>query len=223
MARWISKLTLNQTLGLFALLLGAVAVFATVYPGRTVTLNETDLLTATARAEDRVTPVELAGWIIEGRADYRLIDLRDEDAFGEYHIPNAENLPLVSLGELDASPTEKIVLYATGDLHAAQAWMLLRGRGLSGASTLQGGLEGWKDQVLFPLMPENPSPEAQARFEKAAHVATVFGGQPRTSSAGSDATAVDMSTLQATAASVAPPKLPQGGGSRGHHKTREGC
>ena len=222
MARWISKLTLNQTLGLGALLLGAVAVFANVYAGRTVTLHETELLTATARAEDHVTPTELAAWIIEGRADYRLIDLRAEDAFGEYHIPNAENLPLVSLGELDASPTEKIVLYATGDLHAAQAWMLLKGRGLSGASTLQGGLEGWKSEVLFPVMPENPSAEAQARFEKAAHVATVFGGQPRAISAGSDATVVDMSALQATS-SVAPPKLPQGGGSRGHHKTREGC
>jgi rhodanese-related sulfurtransferase len=222
MARWISKLTLNQTLGLVALLLGAVAVFASVYPGRTVTLHEADLLTATARAEDLVTPVELAAWLIEGRADYRLIDLRDEDAFGEYHIPNAENIPLVSLADLDAAPTEKIVLYATGDRHAAQAWMLLRGRGLSGASTLQGGLEGWKNEVLFPVMPENPSPEAQARFEKAAHVAEVFGGQPRASSAGSDATTVDMTALRA-ATSVAPPKLPQGSGSRGHHKTREGC
>ena len=129
----------------------------------------------------------------------------------------------MSLGELDASPIEKIVLYSTGDLHAAQAWMLLRGRGLSGASTLQGGLEGWKSEVLFPVMPANPSPEAQARFQKAAHVATVFDGQPRASSAGSDATAVDMSALKAAAASVAPPKLPQGGGSRGHQKTLEGC
>ena len=222
MARWISKLTLNQTLGLVAFLLGAVAVFAQVYPGRSVTLHETDLLTAAARADDHVSPTDLATWIIEGRADYRLIDLRDHDAFAEYHIPNAENLPLVSLAALDAAPGEKLVVYSSGDLHAAQAWMLLVGRGHRGATTLRGGIEGWKKDVLFPVRPEHPTSEEKAHFEKAAHVATVFGGQPRTSAAGSGAPAMDMSALQAATKSIAPPKLPHGGGAK-KHKSREGC
>jgi rhodanese-related sulfurtransferase len=223
MARWISKLTLNQALGLVALLLGAVAVFANVYPGRTVTVHETELLTATARAENHVPPAELAGWIIEGRADYRLIDLRDERAFGEYHVPTAENVPLTSLPEHGLLRNEKIVLYADGDLPAAQAWLLLRGRGYRGVYTLQGGLDGWKGQVLFPVMPERPGPEEQARFNQAAHVAKFFGGQPRAASGG-ETQLLDMSALQAATSAVAAPSLPAAGGRSGARKRpREGC
>ena len=56
---WLCKLGINRTLGLLALILGAVAIFAQVYPDRTVTVHEAELLTATARAEDHVPPVEL--------------------------------------------------------------------------------------------------------------------------------------------------------------------
>ena len=56
-------------------------------------------LTPYAQAALYVSLGVLAGWIVEGRADYRLIDLRDETAFGEYHVPTAENVPLTTLGE----------------------------------------------------------------------------------------------------------------------------
>lgn len=220
MARWISRLTLNQTLALVAFLLGAVAVFAQVYPGPSVTLHETDVLAASVREDDRVSPIALAGWIVEGRAGYRLIDLRDRAAYAEYHVPSAESLPLASLGELDAVPTERIVVYSEGDHQAAQAWMLLRGRGYRGVATLVGGLQGWKDDVLFPIMPESPSPETQARFEKAAHVAKLFGGQPRASAGGGEM--MDMATLKAASKVVAPPTPPKGGSGR-KRAAREGC
>jgi rhodanese-related sulfurtransferase len=221
---WLCKLGLNRALGLLALVLGAGALFAQVYPDRTVTVHETELLTASARAEDHVPPAELAGWIVEGRADYRLIDLRDEKAFAEYHVPTAENVPLTDLGEHGLLRNEKIVLYSDGDLPAAQAWLLLRGRGYQGVYTLQGGLEAWKNQVLFPVMPENPTPEEQARFEEAAHVAKLFGGQPRAAASGGEAQLVDMSALQAAAPAVAAPSLPAAGGAAGARKRpREGC
>ena len=220
---WLCRLGINRTLGIVALLLGAVALFAQVYPDRTVTVHETELLTASARAEDHVPPDELAGWIVEGRADYRLIDLRDEAAFAEYHVPTAENVPLTELAEAGLLRNEKIVLYADGDLPAAQAWLLLRGRGYQGVSTLQGGLAGWKDQVLFPVMPESPSPEEQARFDEAAHVAKFFGGQPRAAASGGDAQLLDMSALQASTPAVAAPSLPAAGGGQGRRGPREGC
>jgi hypothetical protein len=59
MSPWIPKLTLNQRLGLAALVLGALAVFANVVPGRTVKVNAKELLTDVARAEDHVAPAEL--------------------------------------------------------------------------------------------------------------------------------------------------------------------
>jgi rhodanese-related sulfurtransferase len=220
---WLCRLGLNRALGLLAFVLGAVAIFAQVYPDRTVTVHETALTTANIRGEAHVAPRELAGWIVEGRADYRLIDLRDEGAFDEYHVPTAENVPLSAIREHGLLRNEKIVLYADTDLLAAKAWILLRGRGYQGVYTLQGGLDAWKDQVLFPMMPESPTPGEQARFREAAHVAKFFGGQPRAAASGSEAQPLDMSTLQASAPAVAAPSLPAGGGGRGRRAPREGC
>jgi hypothetical protein len=57
--------------------------------------------------------------------------------------------------------------------------MVLKGRGFTRVYTLLEGLDAWKDEVLFPVMPQAPTPEQQAQFERAAQVATYFGGQPR--------------------------------------------
>jgi rhodanese-related sulfurtransferase len=216
----LSKLTLNQKLGLVALGLGAIAVFANVAPGPTVEVNAKELLTGVARAGDHVTSRELAAWIIEGRADYRLVDIRDERAFAAYHIPGAVNVPLATVLDGALARTEKIVLYGDGGIHAAQAWMVLRGRGYRQVLTLLEGLDAWKEEVLFPVTPENPTPEQQAQFERSAHVARFFGGQPRAATApGAEPMALPAA---AAAPAVAPPTLPAGAGG-GPKKKREGC
>ena len=218
--RLLSKLSLNQKLGALALVLGALAVFADVAPGHTVRVDARELLTEVARAEDHVTPAELAAWIIEGRTDYRLVDIRSEQAFAEYHIPTAENVPLATVLDGALGRTDKIVLYGDGGIHAAQAWMVLKGRGFTQVYTLLEGLDAWKDEVLFPVMPQTASPEEQARFERAAQVAKFFGGQPRAAAApGAEPMALP---TQAAVPQVAPPTLPAGAGG-GPKKKREGC
>jgi rhodanese-related sulfurtransferase len=218
--RFLSKLSLNLRLGVLALALGALAVFANVAPGHTVRLNAKELLTGVARGEDHVTPGELAAWIVEGRADYRLVDVRDERAFAEYHIPGAENLPLATVADGALGRTDKIVLYGDGAVHAAQAWMVLKGKGHTQVYTLLEGLGAWKDEVLFPVMPQSPTPEEQSKFERAAQVAKFFGGQPRAAAApGAEPTALPAAVA---APAVAPPTLPAGA-SFGPKKKRQGC
>jgi uncharacterized protein len=219
MNRWLSKLTLNQRLGALALGLGAAAVFARVSPGETITLNAKELLTSIQRREDHVAPAELAAWIVEGRADYRLVDIRDPKAYAEYHIPTAENVPLATLLDGSLGRTDTIVLYGEGAVHAAQAWTALKGRGYTHAYTLLEGLDVWKDEVLFPVMPKDPSAEEQARFEKAAQLAKFFGGQPRAAAAPG---AEPMPLPAQAAPAVAAPTLPAGA-SGGPKKKREGC
>jgi rhodanese-related sulfurtransferase len=216
---FLSKLTLNQKLGAFALALGALAVLANVAPGHTVKLNAKELLTSVEREEDHVTPAELAAWIVEGRTDYRLVDIREEKAFAEYHIPGAQNVPLATVLDGGLGRTEKIVLYGDGGIHAAQAWMVLKGRGYTQVYTLLEGLDAWKDQVLFPVMPQSPTPEEQARFERAVHVAKYFGGQPRAAAAPG---AAPLALPTQAMVPVAPPTLPAGAGG-GPKKKREGC
>jgi rhodanese-related sulfurtransferase len=223
MRKALSNLGLGPKLGILALALGFVAVFAKVHPGRTVTVHEKELLTSVERQEDHVGPAELASWIIAGRADYRLVDLRDAKSFAEYHIPTAENIPLSTLPDAGFARNEKIVLYGQGGIHAAQAWMLLKGKGYVGVRTLLGGLDGWKDEVLFPLAPQSPTPVEQARFERAVQVARFFGGQPRAATAGAgEAQALAIPTLQ-PAPGPAAPTLPEGTGAAAPKRKKEGC
>jgi rhodanese-related sulfurtransferase len=221
MQRFVSRLSLNQKLGAAAILLGALAVFANVAPGPLVTVHAKELLTSVERREDHVTAQELASWIVEGRADYRLVDIRDEQAFAEYHIPTAESVPLATVADGALSRADKIVLYGEGGIHAAQAWMVLKGLGYPRAYTLLEGLDAWKEEVLFPVMPASPDPDQQARFERAAAVAKFFGGQPRATAASGAAQPLALPT-QAEAAAIAPPSLPAEARG-GPKKKREGC
>ena len=177
--RW-SSLSLNQRLALGALGIGLLALFARPNRGNVVTLDVKELATIIDREGDHVTASELAGWIVAGRSDYRLIDLRSETEYGEYHIPTAENVTLTALPDSSLLANEKIVLYSEGGIHASQAWMLLRAKGFKNAYTLKGGLDQWKEDVLFPALAETATPQERARFERAAALARFFGGSPRT-------------------------------------------
>ena len=150
---WTASLTLNHKLGLLALGLGVLAPLATVKHDRTVTMHAKELLTRVDRQEDHVTPAELATWIIEGRTDYRLIDIRDAAAYAAYHIPTAEHLPLAELTDGALGRTDKIILYGDGGIHAAQGWMVLSGMGYRHAYSLLEGLDAWKEDVMFPTAP----------------------------------------------------------------------
>ncbi len=219
-----SSFTLNQKLAAVAVALGAVALFAEPRRGPVVTLDTRELAAIVEKEVDHVTPAELAAWIIEDRADYRLLDLRSEQEYAAYHIPTAENLPLTALADFAPAPGEKIVLYSEGGIHAAQAWMLLRARGYTSVYTVLLGLDGWKDDVLFPVLPAEADAQQRARFEKAAAVAKFFGGQPRLASAaaGAEAPAVAL-----PAAPEMPRLAPPAGGratpSATPKKKKEGC
>lgn len=220
MRHLLAKLTLNQRLALVAFLLGAVAAFADVTPRRVAVVDAKELLASVARQEDHVTPADLAAWIVEGRADYRLIDLRDAAAFAKYHIPTAESLPLAEVADGGLARNEKLVLYGQGVVHAAQAFMVLRGQGYGSVYTLLGGLDAWMEEVLFPVMPLRPSPEERARFERSAQLARFFGGQPRAAAA----PGAEPQPLAIPApADVVAPTLPAGAGLSSPKKKREGC
>jgi rhodanese-related sulfurtransferase len=228
--RWRLTLTLNQKLAATALALGALATCAHVAPARTASVNAAEVLSAIARQQGRIAPAELAGWIVEGRADYRLIDVRDEKAYAAYHIPTAENVPLAALADSGLPRDAKTVLCDEDGVQAAQAWVVLAGRGYRGASTLAGGVRGWKDEVLFPAAAEAASAEAasaeqQARFERTASLARFFGGQPRAATQAGTMAPLPIAASPALAApAVAVPAVPPGTGAASPaRKKKEGC
>jgi rhodanese-related sulfurtransferase len=214
----LPRLTLNQGLAVLALALGTLALASQPHRGPLVKLDARELSLVVENEVDHVTPTELAAWIVEGRADYRLIDIRAGTEYGSYHIPTAENVPLSGLTEYPLLRTEKIVLYSEGGIHSAQAWMLLRAQGYDSVYMLLGGLDAWKDDVLFPTLPADAGPQERAQFERSAALAAFFGGQTRTADGDARTAApVDLPNL------VAPPPSPGPATPVKKKKKKEGC
>jgi len=218
--------TRNRALAAAALLLGVVAIAGDPYRGSTVRIDTQELATIVGSTVDHVTCTELADWIIQGRTDYRLIDLRSEAEYAAYHIPTAENVPIAQLPGYGLGRNERIVLYSEGGIHSAQAWFLLRAQKYPGAYILFGGLEAWKDEVLHPVLPgTSATPQERAAFERAAQVARFFGGGPRAAAAAdSGATAALPAVPAAPSVKVALPSAPGAGAAGAPRKKRkEGC
>lgn len=112
-----------------------------------------DVAQAAARQSDRVSAEELAGWLIEGRADFMLVDVRSPDEFGQGQIGDARNIPLVELvteETLATLPTDrKIVLYSNGAENSAKAGVMLRLAGFD-SLVVAGGYNAWQRRILNP-------------------------------------------------------------------------
>jgi uncharacterized protein len=106
-----------------------------------------------ARQDDRVPVDDLARWIIEGRKDFILVDVRPAADYEKGHIEGAQNLlvtELVTPEKLGGLPTDrKVIVYSQGSEVAGQAVVLLRLAGYD-ASLLLGGYNFWARHVLNP-------------------------------------------------------------------------
>lgn len=181
MKKMFSNLSTEKKLGLLALVLGFFATFAgSPYNNTRITLNAKDLAVIAEKDADNVSVQQIADWIIKGNSDFRVIDTRSAKEYAEYHIPVAQNVPLTELMDQNFYPTDKIILYSDNGEKAAQGWFLLKAKKFKAVYILKGGLNEWKNQILFPKMPANPTPEQQASFDKIKEVSKYFGGTPQT-------------------------------------------
>lgn len=215
MKKFFSEISTPKKLALLALILGLIAVFAgSPYVGSTIKVNAKDLALTTVNNSDKINVLELADWIIKGNADYTLVDLRDEKKFKEYFIPTAYNIPLETLPQSGLLRNQKIILYADDNLKAAQAWFILKSKDYKGVYILDGGLEKWKDKVLFPKLSEDATPEQVAEFEKRKEICEFFGGVPQTGTTESVDKKIELPTPQITTQ----PNI-----TKSKKKKREGC
>jgi len=163
-------------LGIGAIVLATGAAIAgDPYLGKKGTIDVDVLARTVTQEDDHVTAVELAGWIRERRAHVRVIDVRSEKEFDEYHIPTAERIPLGSLTSARFAPTETIVLYSEGGAHAAQGWVFLRALGHQRVFFLRGGLNEWLEEVMSPTVGTRPSHADSVTSA----LSKYFGGTPQ--------------------------------------------
>jgi len=139
-----------------------------------------------ARQEDRVPVDDLARWLIEGRKDFVLVDVRPAADYEKGHIEGAQNLLLTELvtpEKLEGLPTDrKLIVYSQGSEVAGQAVVLLRLAGYD-ASLLLGGYNFWAQHVLNPdISPTRADGEYPAVPEQQA-IACYFVGGDKTAQA----------------------------------------
>ncbi len=223
MKKLFSELDLKYKLAIIAVLLGVVALFAgDPYSGTSVKVNVKDLALSTVKSSDKINPTDLADWIIQGKADYILVDLRSPDKYAEYTLPEAENIPLVELPNSDLLRNQKIILFSDDEVAAAQGWFILKAKKYNSVYILEGGLNGWKEKVVFPKVPANPSKDDLAKLEKKKAVAQYFGGDLVT-----ETTSTEVRTeIKLPTSSVVPQTTqPNTGGkvTAPKKKKREGC
>jgi rhodanese-related sulfurtransferase len=217
----LSQWTINQKLALVAFLLGLFGLFLddpTKASIATVDINELSL-----KIQDKSTYVgveELAGWIIQKKADYVLVDLREEAKYNEYFIPGAVNYMAGDILKANLPKTEKILLYSEDNSEAAQAWFLLKSKNYMAVYILEGGVNKWKELILFPTLPQNATAQQKAEFDKMSEISKFFGGSPRVEATDSTATVQQQPqvVMPKPSAPAAPAKQAGGGKAK-----REGC
>ena len=137
------------------------------------------LTRAAERGEGSLDAVQLGEWIKDRKPGLRVIDLRDEALFTDFHLPGAERLDSGGLASLVPVPGETVVLYGDVDMSAAAAWAVLRSREAQGVRHLSGGVLAWLSEAMEPMLPVDPTAGERADFDRAAAISRYFGGMPR--------------------------------------------
>ena len=165
----------EKMLAIVAIAGGALAVIAG-NPSRDThgSVNVTELAHIVEHEEDHVTAVELARWIRDNKPRLRILDIRSDSEFTDFHVPSATRVPLGEIARMPLDTTATYVLYSEGGTHAAQGWFLLRARGAQRSYFLRGGLYEWLDQVMNPRVPSS-MPQAQRDSIRA--LTMWFGGK----------------------------------------------
>jgi rhodanese-related sulfurtransferase len=114
-------------------------------------------------AIESVAPVELAEWIRDRKPNLRIVDMRTQAEFDDYHLPRAERFTSSTTFAAD----DTIVLVAGGSVRARNVYVL------------RGGVQAWIDEVMNPTITADAPPSARATYERASIVSRYFGGVPR--------------------------------------------
>ncbi len=217
MKNTFTKMSTQKKLGLLALVLGFFAIFAgSPYDTGKITLNVKDLALIAQKDSDNISVQSVADWIIKGNLNYQIIDTRSPQEYADYHIPMARNIQISDLLDQNFYPTDKIILYSDSNEKAALGWFLLKAKKYNAVYILKGGLDEWKNQILFPKLPANATTEQLASFEKVKEVSKFFGGTPQTGTSTGE--------TEPTIKSLPKLKLPAALPSEGPKKKRkEGC
>lgn len=122
------------------------------------------------------SPDLVADMIINEDPSFLLIDVRPQDAFEEFHLPGAINIPLSDIlsdewKEYLNQSSRHNIFYSNSTVMANQAWMITIQLGYKNNYVLEGGLNYWVETIMNPEAPASTSPNeeiAKYNFRKGA-------------------------------------------------------
>lgn len=116
---------------------------------------------------------------IKNRKQIRLIDVRTQQSFEEFHLPTAKHIPLSKMTDTNFEADQEYIFYSGDDSLSIQAWRLGNKLGLKDISVLQGGTYDWYERILYPSIPLQAPPEQIQLAKEIKDLSTFFGGRPR--------------------------------------------
>ncbi|MBN1597575.1 MAG: rhodanese-like domain-containing protein [Bacteroidales bacterium] len=122
------------------------------------------------------SPEEIAEIIIQKNPEFQLIDVRSQDEYEKFSLPNSINIPLTDIladeyRDLLHQDIKRNIFFSNGTVNAMKAWMITRQLGWENNYVMEGGLNYWAEVIMNPIPPASTSPNeeiAKYEFRKAA-------------------------------------------------------
>ena len=144
-------------------------------------LTAPELLEEVVTKSQFISPDVVADMLINDDPSLQLIDVRSQDAFENFSLPGAINIPLPDLlspqwEDVLNQDLKTNVFYSNGNVEANQAWMLTRHLGFRNNFVLQGGLNYWAEVIMNPSEPRKEDPDEEfARYDFRRAASRAFG------------------------------------------------
>ncbi len=141
--------------------------------------------------ENRISTIDLAQWLHDRQPGLRVVDLRSEAAYQDYHLPQAKRLTAEEfLASLDSTGSSIVVVYGSGDGLATATAGTAHEAGYDQVYSLADGVGEWLAEVLRPTLDTSGTLEQRAEVERVAALSRYFGGRPRFGQLSNDSAAV---------------------------------
>jgi rhodanese-related sulfurtransferase len=116
------------------------------------------LLSNVISPERYISTDELAYRIINRDPSLLLIDVREENEFKKYSLPNAVNIPLKNIFDADSEPylnqdQYDVILFSNDNFYSDQAWLLCNRKKYKNLHVLKGGMNNWFNTIINPKQP----------------------------------------------------------------------
>jgi len=123
-----------------------------------------------------ISVTELSKWIMDKRNDFIIIDSRSNAKYNRYHIPH-------SYHDQDIVPEithniQNMVIYTQDGSLPKELWTLMNSRYNVKQYLLHGGLNDWKDFILFPDI-NKLNFSSKEEISWIISVSRYFGGKPK--------------------------------------------